>query len=64
MKKQQYIQPSTEVYVLAISDGILSSLSPSLSSGGEGTPGDEGDARVSIPSDDTDNSTDMWGAGW
>lgn len=60
MKKQQYIQPSTEVYVLAISDGILSSLS----SGGRGTPGDEGDARVSIPSDDTDNSTDIWGAGW
>ena len=60
MKKQQYIQPSTEVYVLAISDGILTSLS----SGGEGTPGDEGDARVSISSDDTDNSTDMWGAGW
>ena len=60
MKKQQYIQPSTEVYVLAISDGILSSLS----SGGEGTIDDEGDARVSISSDDTDNSTDMWGAGW
>ena len=60
MKKQQYIQPSTEVYVLAISDGILSSLS----SGGKGTIDDEGDARVSISSDDTDNSTDMWGAGW
>lgn len=60
MKKQQYIQPSTEVYVLAISDGILTSLSP----GGTGRPGDEGDARVSIPSDDTDNSTDIWGAGW
>lgn len=59
MKKQQYIQPSTEVYVLAISDGILTSLS-----GDTGTPGDYGDARVSIPSDDTDNSTDMWGAGW
>lgn len=59
MKKQQYIQPSTEVYVLAISDGILTSLS-----GGEGTIDDEGEARVSISSDDTDNSTDMWGAGW
>lgn len=35
-----------------------------LSSGGEGTIDDEGDARVSIPSDDTDDSTDMWGAGW
>lgn len=58
--KQQYIQPSTEVYVLAISDGILTSMSP----GGRGTPGDECDARVSIPSDDTDNSTDIWGAGW
>lgn len=63
MKKQQYIQPSTEVYVLAISDGILSSLS-SVSLGGEGAPDDEGEARVSISSDDTDNSTDMWGAGW
>lgn len=60
MKKQQYIQPSTEVYVLAISDGILSSLS----SGGKGTIDDEPDARVSISSDDTDNSTDIWGAGW
>ena len=62
MKKQQYIQPSTEVYVLAISDGILTSTS--LSPGGTGEPGDDGEARVSIPSDDTDNSTDMWGAGW
>ncbi len=63
MMKQQYIQPSTEVYVLAISDGILSSLS-SVSFGGKGKPDDEPDARVSISSDDTDNSTDMWGAGW
>ena len=33
-------------------------------SGGRGKRGDEGEARVSISSDDTDNSTDMWGAGW